>query len=495
MEPMDLSALTEETLQAVTKAVTAGLLANTGLAGIDLLPLVSLEPVVTPWRNSIGRESSPNGAKFAQWRSLLNVNNSQPSPFIGYDNAANLVTIDEQDVFSNYFPVAEAGRVTQDAIDIAKGYADAQAIATLHTLNQCIIQENRGLIGGLNYALGTPAAPTVTTATTGGSIAASTAVPVRVAARSGANHYWGGSTLASPAGTVTTGAGTATSTVTASIAAVKAAVSYDWYVNGFYYTTTFTASVTITSVPVAHAALPKLPNLYTGAAITALPAADTSAPKDIGGNLSSFNGVLAAVLADYTNGGPLVKNGTGDTPSGATFIDAGASTLTLSGGSISQIDALLQGIWDATGLSPSTLWMASAQATDISRKVLGSPGATVFLEPTANSGRRDAVAGGWVGHVINAAAGGAVVDIKVDPHWPNGTMLARTDSIPYSGANIDRAFKVRTLRDYARYDYGTAYAPTVVGGGPRQDFEVRSLETLVSQAPAAQGVMANIAAG
>lgn len=495
MDGNDLANISQETLDLVKKATTAGLLSGSGVLGIDLQGLVSLVPVNTPTRNSIGREPSPDGAKITQWRALLNVTNSQPSPFVGYDNAANLVSISEQDVFSPYFPVAEAGRVTQDSVDIAKGYADAEALATIHTLNQCMVQENRALIGGLNYPLGTPPAPTVAASATGGTIPLSTAVNVKVAARSGANYYWGGSTIASAQGTVTTGAGTSTNSATASIAAVKGAVAYDWYVAGFYYTTTSVASVLITSIPTANQALPSpllMPNLFS-VAPAAVPAADSSAPKDVGGNLASFNGVIASIVGDY-GAAALVTPGTG-TASNSTFIDNGAGALTLSGGSISQIDSLFMGIWQAVQLSPERLVMSAQQAQDIASKVIGSPAATLFLEPQGESGKRDITAGGFVGHIVNKAAGGAVVDVWVDPHWPNGTIWARTDNIPFPGANIDAAWKVRTLRDYARYDYGTAYTPTVQGGGPRRDFEVRSLETLTLKAPTAQGLLTNIAAG
>lgn len=496
MDGFDLSQVTQETLDIVKKATTQGFLSGTGITGIDLTGLVSLVPVNTPLRNSIPREASTTGDKFTHWRVLLNVNNAQPSPFVGYDNAANLVSISERDLSSPYFPVAEAGRVTQDSIDLAKGYADAKALAVLHTLNQVMIQENRGLIGGANYSLGTPGTPTVTAATTGGTIPLSTAVNVKVAARSGANLYWGGSTIASAQGTVTTGSGTSTNSATASIAAVKGAVAYDWYVAGFYYTTTSVASVLITSIPTANAAVPSLslmPNLYQTAP-TAVPTVDTSAPADIGSNLASFNGVITSTLGDYGTGQALVTPGTG-TASGATFIDNGAGTLTLSGGTISQLDSLLMGIWQATQLSPEMLVMSAQQAQDIARKITGSSSATLFLEPQANSGKRDITAGGFVGHVINSAAGGTVVDVFVDPHWPNGTIWARTNSVPFPGANIDNAWKVRTLRDYSQYDYGTAYTPTTAGGGPREDFEVRSLETLICRAPTAQGILTNIAAG
>lgn len=484
---MDLNGITEETLEAVKKAQTSGALNNTGLFGYDLSQWVSLIPVETPFRNRTPRVGSENGAKFATWRALLDVSASQPDIAIGWDNSGSLAILSEQDVQAPYAPYALAGRVTQDAIDLGKGYADARAIAAINTLNMLMIAEDIKLIGAQSFTLQTPGTPAVSvSATTGGTIAASTAVNVKVAARTSNNYYYGGSTVASAQGTVTTGTTTSTNTALATVAAVPGAVAYDWFVGGVYYTTTTVNKVTITSVPTAAQALPSTLPLLSTVAPTVPPTADSSA------NAKDTNGLLATLVGDYSTNGTIVTRGTG-TSSGATFTSLDGGTLTVSGSSIVELDAFLLAIWNKVLLSPSVLMMNAQEATNIANKVLGTNAAVTYLTPDNAAQRHDVVAGGFVGTYINKAAGGKAVSIEVHPHLPPGTIIARTDVVPFPGSNITNVTQVRTLRDYADFSYGANWSQG--GLGPREDFEIRTVEAFQNKAPVTMGVLSNIANG
>jgi hypothetical protein len=240
---------------------------------------------------------------------------------------------------------------------------------------------------------------------------------------------------------------------------------------------------------------PNLPDLSTVQPSNTPPATDTSAPLGVAGTPANFNGMIAAILGDYSGAGtgPLVAPGAG-TANGATFIDAGAATLAFSGAGISQFDALFLSIWNSVRLSPSRLVMNGQHAQDVVNRVLGTPQAATFLNPDG-TGRANIEIGGFVGSIINKAAGGAKVAVFVEPQLPNGTIIARTDSVPFPGANIDTVWKVRTLRDYSSFEYGAALVAATVGGGPRSDSEVRSVQTLICRAPVAQGVLSNVAIG
>lgn len=490
---MDLDGITQETLDAIKKS-TNGFTSSTGLTGIDLTPYVVLVPIITRTLDSIGRETSTDGNKFTQWKALLSVNNQQPNPAVGADFAGNLVKLLEQDMQSPYVPLAMGYTVTQDAVDYAKGYADARALTVMQTLQQLRQGENKLLIGGQAYALPTIAQPTLVQSDTGGSIAASTTVHVAVAARSGFNYYYGGSGACCADTTVTTSSNAAgTHSVSASVAAVKGAVAYDWFVgtssgNRKYLTTTTVASVTITAVPGLDQALPNLHDLSTTVPAGPGPTADSSFDSS-----KQLNGIIANIVGDFSTSG-LVTPGSG-TASSSTFKDVGGLTLTASGGSIAEIDDFLLSIYSTSRLSPDALWMSAHHAQDISNKILSGTSAPTFLQPADKTDRANAVVGSFAGTYINRAAGGEPVDIKVDPNMPNGTIVARTDRIPYPGANIDAAWKVRCLRDYADFSYGASRTTGQAGGGPREDGEVRSQETLVCRAPLAQGVMANVAVG
>ena len=109
---MDMDLITQETLEAVKKAQTSGVLNSTGLFGYDLSKWVSLIPVNTPFRNRVRRVGASEGAKFAIWRALMNVTASQADVAVGYDFAGNLVVVSEQDFQAPFVPYAMAGRVT-----------------------------------------------------------------------------------------------------------------------------------------------------------------------------------------------------------------------------------------------------------------------------------------------------------------------------------------------------------------------------------------------
>lgn len=482
---MDLTAVSAETLDAIKKATTGGVTAGTGITGFDLSGLISLVPVNSPFRDSLPRTAPKQGAKFAEWRALLNVNSGQPDPATAWDFAAPVVNVSEMDVTALYAKIGAGYTVTQDSIDLAGGYADAKAIAIMNALNQFKIGEDKKSIGGCNFSLGTPATPTLTTATTGGSIAATTAVNVKVAARSGSNYFWGGSTIASAQGSVTTGAGT-TNSATATVAAVKGAVAYDWFVSGFYYTTTTVNTVTITSIPGANQAVPNLPDLFTTAP-AAVPVADTSAkPND-------FNGLIATLAGDYASGGAtgLVTPGSG-TGSGAYYASLNGNGLTVSGQSITEIDNMFQSLFDTVRLSPDALMVSSQQAREISKALLASGTANTYYTPGLD-GRTDAVAGGFIGHYVNAPAGGVPVKIEVHPHMPPGTIVARTDSVPFPNSNITNTLEIRCVRDIADYEYGVGRVVGSAGGGPRFDGETYASETFVNKAPVSMGVLTCVA--
>jgi hypothetical protein len=494
---MDLNEITQETIEMVKKATTSGLLVSTGVQGVDLSGLVSLVPVNVPARNNVSafpRVIAGAGSQTAVWRALLNVNGSQPNAAVGMDYAGSLALVAEQDVYAPYKPLAMAGRVTLDAVAVARNYVDALAVSELQTLNQLFIAQDINIINAQNWSLGTAPTPTLATATTGGSIPLSTAVYVKCAPRSGMNYFYGGADAVGAAQNITTGGGTSTNTVTASVPAVKGAVAYDWYVGGsataatqYYYGTTTIASVVITAIPVAANAVPALPLISS----VAPPANASLAVTDNSFSANYYNGILASTLGDYGSLGPVTP-GLG-TASGAVFVDNGGAALTASGAAIPALDNLNDKLWASVQLSPTAYMVASAQADEISNLMLSSTAALTFLPPTDAQARTNLSGGGYVGTYINKAAGGVPVSIEVHPHLAPGTIIARTDRVPFPGSNIGSAFQVRCQYDTMRFDYAANYNPGTLGGGPRYDFEIRSMETLVNFAPVAQGILANVA--
>lgn len=483
-----MEATTEESLSLFRKATTTGFTSGTGVVSYDLSGIVRQIPIVTPFRDIVARVKSSDGNKQAVWRAFLNVNNAQPSPVPGLDFAGAQIEYQEQDFQSPYVPIALGTSVTQDAYDLGQGYVDLYAEGNFQLLNQVLLAEDKVLMGAQSYALATPGTMTLSNATTGGSLAASTAVHVAVAPRTGYNYFYGGNGQAQT-GTITPGSATSTNVVTASVAAVKGAVAYDWFYSAdgstwFYYSTTTVASVSITQKITVAQAVSNLVDISTTA-----PTVNTSA--DNGSfTTGSPNGMISSITGDYNTSGSYVTSGT-STANPGIFQDAGGAALALSGGSVSQIVTLFQSIYNQVKTSPTALMMNGLVAQEIANLILASNSATTFLQTDA-SGRVDVVAGGRVGSVINAIAN-TTVPIEVHPALPQGCIVARTDRVPFPQANAAPVLEVRTLRDYSLFDYGVQYIANTSGGGPRRQFEVRSIEAFINRVPSSMGMIANFA--
>lgn len=485
---LDLASVTDETLGEWMKSQTAGILSSTGIYGIDLTGLISLVPVVTPLRNSLPRVTPDMGANVTQWRALLNVNSSQPNAAVALDYAGARVQYEEVNVQTAYTALELVTTITRDAVMQARNYADALGIGTMQNLNQVLISEDINLMNGLAYALPTAGTITSTTSTTGGTLAATTEYDFTVAARSGENYFYGGSSLPATTANHTTGSG-ATNSITGFIPAVKGAVAYDWYFGAhsgtlYYYTTTTVNTVTFTFLPTANQALPSLPML-SSVAPTAAPTADTSY------NSIWMNGLLAQILGDYGSNA-IVTPGTA-TSSGAYFKSNDGAAFTVVSAGIQQLDDLNESLWNNALISPTRYLMASQTAADITTILTASGLAYTVLPPTDGAARANLAAGQYVKWYLNKALGGTPIAIEVLPHMAPGMVVAVSDHIPYPGANIDAPFQVRTLDDYYAFEYAANYNPNTAGGGPRNDVAVRCLETPVVRAPVTCGVVCNIA--
>jgi len=492
-----LAQMTEETLASITKAQTAGIYESTGIYSYDLSGLVSLIPVVTPWRDIVARVKSPDGNPYAVWRAILNLTNSQPDGSMGFDYAANEVQFEEQDFQARYKPTGYAGLVTQDAYDLAMGYADPYAVSTFNTLNQVLIMDDRKLMGAQSFALAQPTAPTLTGHSTAGTISASS-LYVGVAARTGSGYYYGSGNSQGNSTQITGLSGT-TNSVTATVPSVKGAVAYDWFysANGstfYYYTTTTVNAATITTTITSNNALPSAttcPDMSTQWKGSAGVPTYNSAADNGSANANDYDGLLASLSGDYNGVGQWVQAGTG-TANPAINASLDGAALTLTGGTVAEIEAdLFVPLWNQVKCSPTAIMVNAKQAQEIANLILGANSATTYLQ-TDPSGRVNVTAGGRVGSIVNAPAGGVTVPIEVHVSLPPGTIVARTDRVPFPQANISSVFEYRALRDTAQFDYGISRVANTAGGGPRKEYEIRSVGSFLTRAPVAQAVLQNV---
>jgi hypothetical protein len=490
--------ITEDTLAAIAKAQTTGILESTGIYSYDLSALVTLIPVVTPFRDIVPRNASPDGNPMAVWRAIMNLTNAQPDPSMGFDYAANETVFLEQDFMARYKPTGLAGLVTQDAFDLAKNYGDPYAIATFNVLNQVLIGDDRKLWGAQSFALAATSAPTLTQHTTGGSIGAVQAY-IGVAARTGSGYYYGSGNSQGASASTTFGSGAANS-ITATTAAIRGAVAYDWFysANGstwYYYTTTTTNTVTVTATISSSNALPsstQCPDMSSNWKGTAgVPTYNASADNG-SANANDYDGFLASLSGDYNGTGQWVQPGTG-TANPSVWNSLNGAALTLTGGTVTEIEAnIFLPLWQQVKCSPTSIMVNAVQAQEIANLILGANSATTFLN-TDSSGRISVTAGGRVGEIVNAPAGGVTVPIEVQVSQPPGTIVGRTDRVPFPQANISSVLEYRNLRDTAQFDYGISRVANTAGGGPRKEFEIRSVGAFLNRAPVAMAVLSNVA--
>lgn len=480
---------------AVKKSATGGINTTTGAAGIDLAPFVVLYPVVTPFYNSTPRRIVPQGANATRWQTFQNTQSLQSYGFTAADTASAVMEVEIGTQANAMTQVGTSTFVSLDALGLAENYVDVYALAVSEMVLQKLVKEDILMLNGLSFSIGSVSAPTVTASATGGTIPASTAVSVQVAARSGYNYFAGGSTAASAAASVTTGSTGSTNSVSATLAnPPELAAAYDWFVNGYYYTTTVLPTVTVTSLPTTNQAVPNTPSLplLYGAgtvAITSVPTTDTSY------SATGYTGLIGSILADLSGQGSqtspayYVAPGTG-TSQNAYKLNLAGGQLTADGPQIEQFNDALLSIYSTWQISPTRILLAPQQFNDISTAILGTVNAVNFFDPTSVAQHRGLVASGSVPIYVNPVTG-EPIQLQVQPHLPPGQAVFVSDVIPFPGSNIASSVEVRCTYDNFLFQYGVTSSES----GPAWNPEVRSQCTFVNYAAPTMGVLTGIAPG
>lgn len=199
------------------------------------------------------------------------------------------------------------------------------------------------------------------------------------------------------------------------------------------------------------------------------PAGGTQAAASLGTNDNSTNGLAFDGLIYQAlvsgSGSYVYTMPTGTTPGVGTPLTADGA------GGVIEIDMALKSMWDNYRLSPDTMWVNSQEALNISRKILAGSQASaqrfIFESP------QDMVGGGvMVRTYLNrfSMQGGSVIDIRVHPNMPAGTILMTAKALPYPLAGVGNVMQIRTRQDYyqiewplrtRKYEYGV-YADEVL---------------------------------
>jgi hypothetical protein len=455
--------------------------ATSGLTYYDLEPGAKfLYPVLTPMRNMVPRVSGRGGIQ-ANWRAITGINTTNIEIGVSEGNRGAVMAVSTEDYLAAYKGIGLESSLSFEAQYAAQNFADIRAIAGKTGLQATMLREERLILAGNgSLALGVTPTPTLVGSTTGGSLAAQTwsvicvalthaglvsatvggGIPTlitRTNADGSTDTYGGGSAQRSTAATaVTTGA---TSSITARVAAVRGALGYAWFW-GVGGTELLGA---ITTIPT---------HVITATAAGTQNASVASADRSV--NNLIFDGFLTQALRPGSN---------------AYWADLGGTTLTADGsGGIVEIDALLSNRWDTYRLSPDTIWCSAVDAKNIGRKILqgnanGALRFNVNLDQSAMQG------GIMVSTYLNSFGmdGAKVLNIKIHPNMPQGTLLFMTSTMPYPMSDVTNMFQMLCRQDYYQIEWPLTTR--------RYQYGVYADEVLQHYFPPSMGVITGVHAG
>jgi hypothetical protein len=509
--------VTSETLMAVHKVISgAGVgkdgtseqlakadgtvtVAN-GLVAYNLEgPAKNLYPVLTPIRNKLTRKTKKSGAgTAANWKRVRSISggSSMPAlPWVPEGQRAPRMSILVEDKNASYRTLGLESDVTFEAQHAGAGYEDVMASSGTRLLQQTMIQEEYALLGGnASVDLGAPAAPTLAVAAAAATLPAATYsvycvaltfegyLMASVAAgvkRSATITGMDGKTYdlnggSSPISPQATQAVTLGQSLSMSVAAIRGAVAYAWYV-GTAGAEKVEAITTINSYKIT------APLVATGAAVSAI----TDDATDRSKNATAFDGLLYAAF----NSSSLAYYKALDTgtPGTGTVLTATAR------GTITQIDDMLKSFWDNYKISPDVIYVSAQELTNIYNKCFTSGGSAMvrFVVDAANPQNMTFAAGQIIGWYVNpySLAGGQMIPIQLHPNLPSGTIFAQVENLPahYQSANVPEVAEVECRQDYYQIPWPVVTRANETG--------VYVEEVLKVYADFGLGVITNIANG
>jgi len=454
----------------------------TGLVGLQLeAPAKQLVPLMSPFRQKIGRKSQP-GSNAIQWRAITAVKqNAKFSTTEGAAAGAIATTLVSKT--ATFKIVGTRGKVTREAIAHSRNYDDALAKETSNTLLLGMKLEEQCILGGNITALATPTGTAVAVIVGGGTLAADAGgYNVRIAALTlmAANRetidrpaaYDG--THALLAGSAKTGANPAADGWTVPAArVVSAAVAANDRLK-ITWTAVAGAAAYGIFMATATAATEQLIAIVTQTSITITAHTAGGSALAVGDASSAdaniFNGIVPLINAEAS-----------------AYKKTLAGKLSTSGGEIVEIQDMFQSIWDTGKIDDMTLLVGGIDSRTLSRLLTAAGGGpTIFVSTGDEAARGQMTQGYHVGFIVNQVTGKRAM-VEVLPWLPGGTIIALPNSIPYPDANISAPFEISTSYDWERYDYAATVAT-----GPVTEFDIRAEEVLKDHFPAGCGIISNV---
>lgn len=442
--------------------------ATSGLTFYDLEGGAKLiYPVLTPLRNMIPRVSGKGGIQ-ANWRAITAINSSGLRVGVSAANRGGVMAVATQDYTAAYKGLGIETSVDFEAQYAGQGFDDLRGLAGKTGLEALMLGEEAMILGGnASLGLGTTPTPSLSDQATGGTLAANSAISVicvaltldavmnatvasgiqgaitRDNADNTSDTFGGGAAKPSAHAVLTTANdGNATHALKASVAAVSGAMGYAWFW-GAADSEVLGAITSVNSIVIA-------------AAASGTQTAASLGTSDNSTNALVFDGLIYQAMRSGS-GSYVATMATGSAGTGTplTADDAGG---------IVEIDAALKSMWDNYRLSPDTIWVSSQEALNISKKILASSSSAA--QRFVFESNQNAVGGGiMVRTYLNrfSMQGASVLDIRVHPNMPAGTILMTARMLPYPLSGVGNVIQIRTRQDYyqiewplrsRRYEYG-----------------------------------------
>lgn len=479
--------ISEETLAMLKGSLrkdnqTAGIATATGLNFFYLEPQAkNIYPVFYPVLASTPRvnpmfNGQRVGGTAVNWKAIVAID-AGGDPSISEGNRNEFMNLTERDYNSTFKFLGKDTEVSFQAQQSGLGLDDNIALAQLAMLNALLNDEERMLLygnsgpsgsGGNNgYALGTTPTPgTPTTATSGGSIPASStnavfcvaltawgtqkatstgvALPRLRTNSDGSSDIINGGTAvisAVSANVATTGS---TSVLNVSVTPVQGAFGYAWYIsqnaspttaNAFFSAVTSTATAVLTTYNASNQAGNAQSSTITGAP----------------GNLTadhSYNNLNFDGLTTWT-----INTASASQPS--YYKDLNGAGFTSNGdGSIAEFEAVADFLWTNYKASVDKIYAGGNLIQSISKAILtanAGPGAQRIMFQSDEAGRL--VGGTKIAQYrwkYSNTAAPKVIDVMAHPWLPQGAVYfdITTNPYPAAGNTIPAVRRIVSLEDH-----------------------------------------------
>lgn len=469
-----------------------------GLTYYDLrAPSLLLTPLaLTPLIDRTPRKNKGAGAGVAcHWKSILAVTGSgfDAQAWVPEGQRTGTLSYAATDVLATYQTLGEEASITFEAEAAAVGFEDETAKLSLIELLKFRRKEEIAVLGGnKTVVLGTPATPTASAGSTGGTIGTATYyVSVVLLTQEGYSNFKGAGSVSIIEQKTVNGADGNTYSVNGGSSAASAAVSqavtsgqkltvnatyktgavaYAWYV-GLTGAQTFQGVTTNSTTTFS--------SLTTSGQALAAITGDHSFNNGSGGTnpVTAFDGFMYTAFAAGSN----------------AYVSALGTTLTASGsGTVVEIDTALQTMWDTYRVSPTIIWVNSQQLTDIRNKCMQNSTTPLFrINHDASAGPYDLKAGGTITMYFNPYGlnGGQGIPVMLHPDLAPGTILLYAEELPsyYASNETPVVAEVLCRRDYYRIDW-----PLVTR---KREYGIYAEECLAVYAPFAMGIITNVLPG